>query len=102
MYFETVRAMGIRGRPIAPRSPWQNGYAERVIGSIRRECLDHMIVRSEAHLQRILAGYREYYNAGRTHLSLAKDAPEHRPVQRHGVIFVTPVLGGLHYCYARI
>ena len=102
VFTRRVRSMGIRDRPIAPRSPWQNCYVERVIGSIRRECLDRMIVLGETHLRRILAGYVEYYNAGRTHLSLAKDAPEHRPVQRHGAIFAAPVLGGLHHKYVRM
>src|SRR6476646_4049909 len=76
--------MGIRDRPIAPRSPWQNGYVERAIGSIRRECLDHMIVWSEAHLRRILKEYTSYYNAARTHLGLQKDAPHRRPIERRG------------------
>ncbi len=64
-----LRAMGIRDRPIAPRSPWQNGHVERVIGSIRRECLDHVIVRNEAHLRRVLHAYSQYYNVTRTHLA---------------------------------
>ena len=67
--------MGIRDRPTAPRSPWQNGYAERVIGSIRRECLDHLIVRDQAHLRRVLKHYVSYDNATRTHLGLGKDYP---------------------------
>jgi len=70
-----LRAMGIRDKPIAPRSPWQNGYAERLIGSIRRECLDHIIVCGEAHLRRVLLSYAHYYNGTRTHRSLDKDAP---------------------------
>jgi len=74
-----LRAMGIRDRPTSPRSPWQNGHVERVIGSIRRECLDHVVVWSEAHLRRVLTGYTSYYNAKRTHLGLRKDAPNHRP-----------------------
>ena len=73
--------MGIRDKPIAPRSPWQNGFAERLIGSIRRECLDHIVVFSEAHLRHLLRAYASYYNATRTHRSLEKDAPVHRPVQ---------------------
>ena len=77
-----IRAMGIRDRPTAPRSPWQNGYIERLIGSIRRECLDHVLVLGEAHLRRILRAYADYYNRGRTHLALDKDAPLSRPVQR--------------------
>jgi transposase InsO family protein len=67
--------MGIRDKPIAPASPWQNGFAERLIGSIRRECLDHIIVLGEVHLRRILKSYAQYYNGTRTHLSLNKDAP---------------------------
>ena len=69
-----LRAMGIRDKPTAPASPWQNGFAERLIGSIRRECLDHFIVLSEAHLRRILRAYASYYNDIRTHRSLDKDA----------------------------
>src|SRR5258708_1956178 len=71
--------MGIRDHPTAPRSPWQNGHAERLIGSIRRECLDHIVVFGEAHLRRILAAYGSYYNDVRTHLALGKDAPAPRP-----------------------
>jgi hypothetical protein len=97
-----LRAMGIRDRPIAPRSPWQNGYVERVIGSIRRDCLDHVLVLSEAHLRRILAAYTKYYNAARTHLGIEKDAPNGRPIQSRGVIVANAVLGGLHHHYARI
>ena len=81
-----LRAMGIRDKPIAPASPWQNGFAERLIGSIRRECLDHIIVLGEEHLRRILKSYADYYNGVRTHRSLHKDAPVSRPVQRSGVI----------------
>src|SRR3974390_2665676 len=73
--------MGIRDRPIARRSPWQNGFAERLIGSIRRECLDHVIVVGETHLRRTLRSYCRYYNKIRTHRSLDKDAPLRRPVQ---------------------
>jgi transposase InsO family protein len=76
-----MRAMGIRDKPIAPASPWQNGFAERLIGSIRRECLDHIIVLGEAHLRRILISYAAYYNSVRTHRSLHKDAPIFRPIQ---------------------
>jgi transposase InsO family protein len=76
-----LRAMGIRDKPTAPASPWQNGFAERLIGSIRRECVDHIIVLGEAHLRRILKSYTRYYNETRTHLALDKDAPVSRPVQ---------------------
>jgi transposase InsO family protein len=97
-----LAAMGIRNHPTAPRSPWQNGHAERLIGSIRRECLDHIAVFGDAHLRRILAGYASYYNAFRTHLSLGKDAPAHRPIQRLGQLAARPLLGGLHHQYCRM
>lgn len=96
-----LHAMGIRDRPIAPRSPWQNGYAERLICSIRRECVDHLIAFSESHLRRILRTYVTYYNDLRTHLSLAKDAPSRRQVERRGRIIRLPILGGLHHRYVR-
>ena len=96
-----LRAMGIRDKPIAPASPWQNGFAERLIGSIRRDCLDHFIVFGEAHLRRILRTYAAYYNDIRTHRSLDKDAPAHRPVQRSGNIKSHALLGGLHHHYVR-
>jgi transposase InsO family protein len=97
-----LRAMGIRDKPIAAGSPWQNGYAERLIGTIRRECLDYMIVFGEAHLRRILGKYAAYYNGSRIHRSLDKDAPFHRATERLGVIKSQPVLGGLHHQYCRI
>jgi transposase InsO family protein len=97
-----LRAMGIRDKPIAPASPWQNGSAERLIGSIRRECLDHVIVLGEAHLRRTLKNYAAYYNGVRTHRSLQKDAPVSRPVQRTGAIISHAILGGLHHHYVRI
>jgi transposase InsO family protein len=78
--------MGIRDKPIAPASPWQNGFAERMIGSIRRECVDHLIVLGEAHLRWTLRAYAGYYNDIRTHGSLAKDAPVSRPIQWTGTI----------------
>jgi transposase InsO family protein len=95
-------AMGIRDKPTAPASPWQNGFAERLIGSIRRECVDHIIVLSEMHLRRVMKSYAEYYNSVRTHRSLNKDAPVTRPVQRTGVISSRAILGGLHHRYARV
>jgi transposase InsO family protein len=94
--------MGIRDKPIALGSPWQNGVAERLIGSTRRECLDHVIVLGEAHLHRILKNYAAYYNGVRTHRSLHEDAPVSRPVQRSGVIISYAILGGLHHQYIRI
>jgi transposase InsO family protein len=97
-----LRAMGIRDKPTARASPWQNGVAERLIGSIRRECVDHMIVLGEAHLRRILTKYAAYYNELRTHRSLNKDAPIHRAIQRLGDIVSAPVLGGLHHHYVRV
>jgi transposase InsO family protein len=97
-----LRAMGIRDKPIAPGSPWQNGFAERLIGSIRRECVDHIIVLGEAHLRRILTKYASYYNELRTHRSLNKDAPIHRDIQHVGRFVSAPILGGLHYHYCRI
>ena len=96
-----LRAMGIRDKPIAPASPWQNGFVERLIGSIRRECVDHIIVLGEAHLRRILKSYARYYNETRTHLALDKDAPVSRPVERNGVVRSRAILGGLHHHYAR-
>jgi transposase InsO family protein len=96
-----LRTMGIRDKPIAPASPWQNGFAERLIGSIRRECLDHAIICGEAHLRRVLKSYADYYNRFRTHRSLNKDAPVSRPVQRSGAIISHAILGGLHHQYVR-
>ena len=97
-----LRAMGIRDKPIAPGSPWQNGYAERLIGTIRRECLDHLIVLGEAHLRRNLGEFVAYYNKSRTHRALSQDAPIHRAIERLGAITSRPVLGGLHHQYCRI
>jgi transposase InsO family protein len=97
-----LRAMGIRDRPIAPRSPWQNPYVERLIGTLRRDCLDHVLILGERHLRRILTLYSQYYNDTRTHLSLAKDAPLGRAIQRSGTIVAIPILSGLHHRYARI
>jgi transposase InsO family protein len=99
---ERLTAMGIRDHPTAPHSPWQNGHVERLIGSIRRECLDHIVVLGEAQLRRILAAYAGYYNSFRTHLGLNKDSPSLRPVQRLGQLAAQPVLGGLHHQYCRI
>jgi len=102
VFIHRLRAMGIRDRPTAPRSPWQNGYCERAIGSIRRDCLDHVVVFGERHLRHLLLSYGKYYNGTRTHLSLEKDAPVSRAVDRAGHILCRPVLGGLHHHYARI
>ena len=97
-----LRAMGIRDKPTAPASPWQNGFAERLIGSIRRECVDHFVVLGEAHLRRILKSYARYYHETRTHLALDKDAPLSRTAKRAGRILCRPVLGGLDHQYVRI
>jgi transposase InsO family protein len=101
-FIRRLRAMGIRDRPIAPHSPWQNGYAERLIGSIRRECLDHVVVLGERHLRHLLKSYQNYYNEARTHLSLHKDSPVSRAVQTVGRMLAIPVLGGLHHQYLRV
>ena len=95
-------AMGIRDRPTAARSPRQNGYAERLVGSIRRDCLDNVVVFGERHLRHLLESYQRYYNEARTHLSLGKDAPVPRIVQAVGSIIARPLLGGLHHQYVRI
>ena len=102
VFIRRLRSMGIRDRPTSPRSPWQNGYAERLIGSIRRECVDHIIVLGERHLRHVLHSYMDYYNEVRTHLSLNKDAPVSRSVQRAGHILCRPILGGLHHQYVRV
>ena len=94
--------MGIRDRTTAPRSPWQNGHVERLIGSIRRESLDHLIVFSEAHLRAVLKAYASYYNEVRTHLSMNKDAPDFRGTQKMGRIAAIPILGALHHQYVRL
>jgi hypothetical protein len=101
-FVRRIKAMGIRDRPIAPRSPWQNGYAERLVGSIRRECLDHVIVFGERHLRQVVRAYQRYYNEARTHLSLSKDAPEPREVRAVGRVHSVPILGGLHHQYIRV
>jgi transposase InsO family protein len=101
-YQRRVRAMGIRDRPISPASPWQNGIAERLIGTLRRECLDQVQILGESPLRHVLASYAAYYNRACTHLALQKDAPLHRAVQRSGIIIAVPILAGLHYQYVRI
>ena len=100
---DRVAHMGIEEVLIAPRSPWQNPYAERVIGSIRRECLDHVIVLDEDHLHRVLAEYFEYYHQARAHLSLDRNSPIPRPVDmpEDGKVVARAYLGGLHHCYTR-
>jgi transposase InsO family protein len=101
-YTRRIRAMGIRDHPTAPRSPWQNGHVERLIGSIRRESLDHLIVFGEADLRHILRAYASYYNGVRTHLSLDKNAPDFRRSSPVGDIAAIPILGGLHHQYVRV
>jgi transposase InsO family protein len=101
-YTRRIRAMEIRDHPTAPRSPWQNGHVERLIGSIRRESLDHLVVFGEAHLRVVLKAYASYYNQVRTHLSLEKDAPDFRGIQKLGRIASIPILGGLHHQYVRL
>ena len=98
-----VTSLGIEEVLTAPRSPWQNPYAERLIGSIRRECLDHVIVINERHLKRLLSSYFTYYHRARTHLSLDKQSPDPRPVQPpdHGKVIAFPQVGGLHHEYRR-
>ena len=102
VFTRRVAAMGIRDRPTSARSPWQNGCAERIIGSIRRDCLDHVVIFGERHLRHVLHSYQRYYNEVRTHLSLHKDAPLPREVQAVGRVLPVPILGGLHHQYVRV
>jgi transposase InsO family protein len=104
-YFrKRIEVMGIKDVVTAPRSPWQNPYVERVIGSIRRECLDHIVIFNERHLRRVLSSYADYYQRTRTHLSLDKDCPDSRPIQHRSVgrVVAIPRLGGLHHHYERL
>ena len=98
-----VEGMNIKEICIAPRSPWQNCFVERMIGTIRRECLNHVIVLNENHLRRLLKDYFRYYHESRTHLSLNKDAPGCRPIQSNKSerIIQIPQVGGLHHRYER-
>lgn len=98
---QQVTAMNIHEVLSAPRSPWQRAYVERVIGSIRRECLDHVIVFNEQSLRRILGSYFSYYHSSRLHLSLDKDSPDPRPAQSVGRVIVCSEVGGLHHRYER-
>jgi len=99
-----VAAMEITEVLTAPRSPWQNPYVERVIGSMRRECLDHIVTFNERHLRRVLSSYVDYYHHTRTHLSLDKDCPHSRPIQspRSGQVIAIPQVRGLHHRYQRL
>ena len=103
VFSSRVHSLGIQEVKIAPRSPWQNPYVERLIGTLRRECLDHVIVLNETHLRLLLRDCLTYYHRSRTHLSLEKDAPEPRPVDRpdQGGIVAIPMVGGLHHRYTR-
>jgi putative transposase len=102
-FVEQVKAMGIKQVLSTPASPWQRAYVERLIGTIRRECLDHMIVFNERCLYRYLKSFRDYYHHSRTHLALAKDSPVPRPIQMPdaGRIISIPEIGGLHHRYER-
>jgi len=100
---ERIRGMGIEEVPTAPASPWQRPFVERLIGSIRRDCLNHVIVLGEGHLRKILKSYLAYYHRSRTHLALLKDTPEPRAVQppELGAVMELPEVGGLHHRYER-
>ena len=100
---DRAKAMGIEEVLTAPRSPWQNPFVERLIGSIRRECLDHVIIFNERHLRHVLSSYFQYHHRTRTHLSLDKDSPQPRPIQPPpaGKIVAFPEVGGLHHRYER-
>jgi putative transposase len=104
LFRKRVEAMGITEVVTAPRSPWQNAYVERVIGSVRRECLDYIVIFNERHLRRVLSSYVDYYHRSRTHLSLNKDCPEPRPIQprKVGRIIEIPQVGNLHHRYRRL
>jgi transposase InsO family protein len=104
-YFrKRIEVMGIKDVVTAPRSPWQNPYVERVIGSIRRECLDHIVIFNERHLRRVLSSYADYYQRTRTHLSLDKDIPDSGPIQHRSVgrVVAIPRVGGLHHHYEHL
>jgi transposase InsO family protein len=96
-----VHSLAMKEVVTAPRSPWQNAFAERLIGSVRRECLDHVVVLNPRHLRRLLKSYFAYYHYSRTHLGLAKDAPDRRAVMPKGEIIAIPEVGGLHHRYER-
>jgi transposase InsO family protein len=100
-FTHSVKGLGIRPILTAYRSPWQNGYVDRLIESIRRECLDHLIIANESHLRGILQSYIRYYNTQRTHLGVSKDSPEPRKVQADGDIDRVAVANGLYHYYFR-
>jgi len=97
-----IAALGIEEVPTAPQSPWQNPYAERLVGTLRRECLNHFVILNARHLKRTLTLYFRYYHASRTHLGLAKQCPYAREVSSAGSIVEVPHLGGLHHRYERV
>lgn len=101
LFSEGINNFGIKQIITAYRSPWQNGYCERVIGTIKRECLDHVIVLNENHLKSILDNYVSYYNKYRPHLGINKDSPEGRAIQSEGTIYKVPAVNGLHHVYFR-
>lgn len=96
-----IQLLGMKEVVTAPRSPWQNAFAQRLIGSIRRECLDHVVVLNQPHLRKLLNSYFTYYHRSRTLLGLGKDAPEPRAIMRRGEIIAIPQVGGLHHRYER-
>jgi transposase InsO family protein len=98
---DRIKNMGIEEVVTAARSPWQNPYVERIVGSLRRECLNHFIVLNERHLRRILHSYLEYYHEHRTHLSLNRNSPIEREVEEKGDVISIPMVGGLHHRYRR-
>lgn len=103
LFRRRVKSLGIEEVVTAPRSPWQSPYVERLIGSIRRECLSHLILLNERHLRRILRSYFTYYHDARTHLALAKQCPNPRSIELpvQGQIVAFPHIGGLHHEYRR-
>jgi putative transposase len=101
VFRDRIQSLGIEEVVTAARSPWQNAFVERLIGSIRRECLDHVVVLNKRHLRRLLRSYFGYYHRSRTHLALAKDAPEKRAVMSQGAVISIPQVGGLHHRYER-
>ncbi|TWT77301.1 Integrase core domain protein [Posidoniimonas polymericola] len=103
VFQQRIAALGIEDRPTTPGSPWQNAYVERLVGTVRRECLDHVIVLGKDHLRRVLSKFFAYYNGSRAHQGLEGDAPlgREREPPELGDVVATPVLGGLHHCYSR-
>ncbi len=102
-FVRRAASMAMKEKVTAPRSPWQNPYVERLIGSLRRECLDQMIILNERHLDRVLREYLDYYHRHRTHRALDRDCPVPRPVEEAepGKVIELPLVGGLHHRYTR-